>query len=116
MNIDKFTEKAQQAIVETQEIALRMGHSQVDGEHIHYALLKQEDGLIPRLIEMMDVNVDLIVKDIERELEKMPRIYGSSTSSPYATRRFNEILINAEDEAKRFKDELQALNIFTWLY
>jgi len=105
MNIDRFTEKAQQAIIATQDIALRMGHSQVDGEHLHYALLKQEDGLIPKLIEMMGINIDLIVRDVEKELEKMPRIYGSSASIPYATRRFNEILINAEDESKRFKDE-----------
>ena len=104
MNIDKFTEKAQAAISAEQEIAIRMGHQQIDGEHIHLALINQEDGLIPRLVEYMGHNVLLYAKDVEAELEKLPKVYGSA-SSMYATRRFNEILIHAEDEAKRFKDE-----------
>lgn len=105
MNIDKFTEKAQAAISAAQDIAVRMGHQQVDGEHIHLALAAQEDGLIPKLIGYMGQNIQLYVKDIEMELEKLPKVYGGGTTSLYATRRFNEILIHAEDEAKRFKDE-----------
>ena len=105
MNIEKFTEKAQEAISLSQEIAIRMGHQQVDGEHIHLALLSQEDGLIPKLIGYMGMDVSLYTKDIEAELEKLPRVYGSGADSMYATRRFNEILIHSEDEAKRFKDE-----------
>ncbi|MGI6711952.1 MAG: ATP-dependent chaperone ClpB [Bacillota bacterium] len=105
MNIDRFTEKAQAAISSAQEIAVRMGHQQIDGEHIHLALVNQEDGLIPKLIGYMGQDVLLYAKDIERELEKLPKVSGSGASGMYATRRFNEILIHAEDEAKRFKDE-----------
>ena len=105
MNIDKFTEKAQAAVSAAQDIAVRMGHQQVDGEHIHLALAAQEDGLIPKLIGYMGQDIQLYAKDIESELEKLPKVYGGGTSSIYATRRFNEILIHAEDEAKRFKDE-----------
>lgn len=105
MNIENFTEKTQAAISAAQDIALRMGHQQVDGEHIHLALAAQEDGLIPKLIGYMGQDIQLYVKDIEAELEKLPKVYGSGASSIYATRRFNEILIHAEDEAKRFKDE-----------
>jgi ATP-dependent Clp protease ATP-binding subunit ClpB len=105
MDIEKFTEKAQQAIQSAQEIALRSGHQQVDVEHIHLALLTQEDGLIPKLISFMGENVPLIAKDVERELDKMPKVYGSGATSLYATRRFNEVLIHAGDEAKKFKDE-----------
>lgn len=105
MDIDKFTEKAQAAISAAQDIAVRMGHQQVDGEHIHLALATQEDGLIPKLIGYIGQDIRLYAKDIETELEKLPKVYGNAALSMYATRRFNEILIHAEDEAERFKDE-----------
>lgn len=105
MNIDRFTEKAQQAVTESQEIAIRFAHQQVDGEHLHLALLKQEEGLIPRLINFMGENVSLIEKDLEDQLDRMPKVHGSAASSLYATRRFNQLLLYAEDEAKKFKDE-----------
>jgi ATP-dependent Clp protease ATP-binding subunit ClpB len=105
MNMDKFTEKTQEAIGLAQEIALRMKHQQVDGEHLHLALLTQEEGLIPRLISFMNINSELMINDVEKELEKQPAVYGTAASNLYATRRFNEILIHAGDEAKKFKDE-----------
>ncbi len=104
MNQDKFTEKAAEAIGAAQETALRYGHQQVDGEHLHLALLNQEDGIIPRLISFIGENVSLLIKDIERELEKIPKVFGN-TANLYASRRLNEILLSAEDEAKKFKDE-----------
>ncbi len=105
MDLDKFTEKAQAAIVAAQDIALRMGHQQVDGEHIHLALITQEDGLIPKLLLYLNQNVQLYIKDLEDELEKLPKVSGSGSTSLYVTRRFNEILMHAADEAKRFKDD-----------
>ena len=105
MDMDKFTEKAQQALGTAQEIALRMQHQQVDGEHLHLALLTQEDGLIPRLINFMGINCDLLINDVENELKKQPAVYGTAASSLYATRRLNEILLHAGDEAGKFKDE-----------
>jgi ATP-dependent Clp protease ATP-binding subunit ClpB len=105
MNIDKFTEKAQQVVEVSQEIAVRKKHQQLDGEHVHFALFKQEDGLIPKLINYMGENVSLITKDIETELDRLPAVHGSSAATVYASRRFNEILLNAQDEAKKFKDE-----------
>lgn len=105
MNIEKYTEKAQVAVSEAQDIALRLQNQQVDGEHIHLALSIQEDGLIPKLIGYMGIDPQLYSKDIERELEKLPKIYGNSTANLYGTRRLNEILLSAEDEAKRLKDD-----------
>ena len=105
MNFDKFTEKAQAAVATAQEIAVRMGHQQLDGEHIHLALASQQDGLIPRLLGYMGHDIELYGKDVEAELAKLPKIQGSAASAVYASRRFNEILIHAQDEAKRFKDE-----------
>lgn len=105
MDFDKFTEKAQQAISSAQETALRLSHQQVDGEHLLMALLDQEDGLIPRLITFMEDNPSLVARDVEAELGKLPSVYGSGAGSLYASRRFNEILVHAGDEAKKFKDE-----------
>ncbi len=105
MDIDKFTDKAQEAIGTAQEIALRLKHQQVDGEHLNMALLTQEDGLIPRLISFMGINSELMTKDIQNALDKQPAVYGSAASNLYASRRLNEILLHAADEASKFKDE-----------
>ena len=105
MNFERFTEKAQAAVAAAQETAVRMGHQQIDGEHIHLALCTQQDGLIPRLLGYMGHDVNRYAKDVETELDKFPRIHGSGASAVYASRRFNELLIQAQDEAKRFKDE-----------
>jgi ATP-dependent Clp protease ATP-binding subunit ClpB len=105
MDMDRFTEKAQQALQTAQETALRMKHQQVDGEHLHLALLLQEEGLIPRLLSFMGINTELVISDVEKELGKQPAVYGSAASSLYATRRLNELLLHAGDEAGKFKDE-----------
>lgn len=105
MNLDRFTEKVQAAVSAAQDLAVQMGHQQVDGEHIHLALMMQEDGLIPKLIGYMGQDIQLFAKDIEIELGKLPKVYGSGASGMYATRRLNEILIHAQDEAKRFNDD-----------
>jgi len=105
MNIDRFTEKAQQAIASAQEIAIREEQQQIDGEHLHLALLTQEEGWIPKLLQYMEKNVLLIIKDLEDEIKKIPKVYGAGAASVYATRRFNKILLDAEDISKRFKDE-----------
>lgn len=105
MDIERFTEKAQQAIGLAQEIALRMNHQQVDGEHLHMAFITQEEGLIPKLLALMGNNEGLVKADLEKELQRYPAVLGASSAGLYATRRFNELLINAEDEAKKFKDE-----------
>lgn len=105
MNFDKLTEKAQESVSLAQEIAIRMSHQQVDGEHLHLALLTQEEGLIPRLITFMGENAELVTKDVEKELGKVPAVYGAGASTVYASRRLNEIFLHAEDEARKFKDE-----------
>jgi len=105
MDMDKFTDKAQEAIGTAQEIALRKNHQQVDGEHLHMALLTQEEGLIPRLLSFMGINNELMIKDVQKELDKQPAVYGTAVQNLYASRRLNEILLNAADEARKFKDE-----------
>ena len=105
MNFEKFTDKAQEAVVQAQQLAIKYDHQQVDGEHLHMALIDQEDGLIPKLVQLCGADPGLLKRDLEQLLDKLPRVYGTNVNNVYATRRFNQILIKAEDEAKRFADE-----------
>jgi ATP-dependent Clp protease ATP-binding subunit ClpB len=105
MNLEKFTEKAQEAIVNARQWAIRLDQQQVDGEHLALALVEQEEGLIPRLLWVLGVNPDDIAAELKKELERLPKVYGSAASSVYASRRFNQILLTAEDRAKKLKDE-----------
>lgn len=105
MNLEKFTQRAQAAISNSQDIAIKKGHQQLDGEHLHYALVSQEDGLIPKLISYMGQDIEWYVADLEKELSKIPSIQGSGVTNVYLTRRFSQIILNAQDEAKAFKDD-----------
>ena len=89
MKIDKFTEKAQEAIAATQDVAVRMGHQHVDGEHIHFALVTQEDGLISKFIGYMGLNVPMYAKDIETDWKF--RGVREPSIGIYATRRLMKI-------------------------
>ena len=105
MNLERFTEKAQEAVVLSQQLAIKLDQQQVDGEHLALVLIEQEEGLIPRLLWVLGVNPADIAGEIRNELERLPKVYGSSASNVYATRRFNQILLSGEDKAKKLKDE-----------
>ena len=104
MDYEKFTERAREVIVDAQNIGVQEGHQQLDGEHLHMALLMQQDGLIPKLLELMGIHKGQVIGDVEAQLDKLPKVQGSGNSL-YATRRLNQILLNAEKLAKDFKDE-----------
>ena len=104
MNIEKYTQNAQQVVLDCQNIATSMGHQMVDGEHVHLALLKQKDGLIPKLIKSMGVDPDAVTRDVQAEVDKLPKVSGSADTM-YGTRRFNNIFVNAEKIAEQFTDE-----------
>jgi len=107
MDISKFTQKSQEAISEAQNIALRYGHQQIDAEHLFKALVDQENGLVPRILERAGYNVSAIGQDIERQLEKLPRVSGPGVQPGqiYVTGRVNNVLLKAQDLAKNMQDE-----------
>ena len=74
MNLDKYTQNAQGAIIDCQNIAIEEGHQQLDCEHLHLALLLQQDGLIPKLLKFMNVNTGAVIGDLEDEIEKLPKV------------------------------------------
>ena len=104
MNIEKYTQNAQQIVLDCQNIAVAMGNQMVDGEHIHLALLKQQDGLIPKLLQSMGVNIIAVTKDVQAEVDKIAKVSGGADNM-YGTRRFNKIFMDAEALADQFKDE-----------
>ena len=104
MDLNKFTQKSLEAIQESQNIATKNGNPQLEEIHIHYGLVNQQDGLIPRVISYMGINAPLIKNDIEREIDKLPKQTGGG-GPLYSSRGYTKILISAEEEAKRFGDE-----------
>jgi len=97
MDINRLTEKSQEALHDAQTKALRFGHVEVDGEHLLLALVEQPEGLIPRLFKKMDVAVDPFRTEIGGELEKRPRVSGPGAEADkvYVTQRFNRLLIES---------------------
>jgi ATP-dependent Clp protease ATP-binding subunit ClpB len=104
MDFEKFTEKARSAIVDSQNIAIEEGHQELTGEHLHMALIKQDEGLVPRLLDYMEVPGAQLRDDLQAELDKLPKVSGSN-AQVYASQRFNRILIDAEKISKKFNDE-----------
>ncbi len=105
MDINKLTQKAQEAVIESQSLAVKYNHQTIEGEHLHYAIASQTDGLIPKLLSKMNVPYDFYFKDLSDILDKIPKIYGTTAASPYVSRRFEELFIKAEEEAENFQDE-----------
>ncbi|MDQ7832153.1 MAG: ATP-dependent chaperone ClpB [Desulfovibrionaceae bacterium] len=107
MDMNAFTQKSQQALSEAQAAAVRLGHQQVDAEHLLLALLQQDQGLVPRLLEKAGYDAGSYTAKLEEELARQPRISGpgSSPGSIYVTPRLNEVLVRAQDLAKSLKDE-----------
>jgi len=107
MDINRLTQKSQEALQDAQTKALRFGHAEIDVEHLLLALLEQPEGLVPRLFRKMDIPVEAVKEKVEGELEKRPRVSGPATEPDkvYITQRLNKLLVSAEDHAKRLKDE-----------
>ncbi|MEU3476503.1 ATP-dependent chaperone ClpB [Rhodococcus sp. NPDC006774] len=106
MDISNLTEKSREALQEAQSLATRMGHTEVDGEHLLLALVGQQDGLVPRLLEQAGAEVDALQSDLERELSRRPKVSGpgAGTGQVAITRRLSVLLDAADREAKRLKD------------
>jgi ATP-dependent Clp protease ATP-binding subunit ClpB len=107
MDLSKFTERSQAALAEAQNIATRHHHQAADVEHLLLALLSQEESLVARLFEKARVAPDLLRGKVEEELARQPRVTGDVSNSPgiYLTSRLNKLLVKAQDESKRLKDE-----------
>lgn len=107
MNTQKFTQKSLEAISKAQQIALEHQNMQIEPEHLLFAFLEQQDGLIPRLFSKMDVEVDQALEIIEGYIRKIPGVSGPGREPDkvYVAQSVDKILIEAEKQAKDFRDE-----------
>jgi ATP-dependent Clp protease ATP-binding subunit ClpB len=107
MDLQKFTQKSQEALQDAQAQAVRRNNTEVDIEHLAVSLLTQSGGLIPRLFSKMEVPVESFVKELEADLDKRPKVSGPGLEAGkvYLTNRLGQVFVKAEDEAKRLKDE-----------
>ena len=102
MNINKFTQKSLQAVNDLEKIAYEFGNQEVEQEHLLYALMNQEDSLIKKMIEKMEIQPQYFANSIESAIEKRTKVSGGK---PYIGNDLNTVLITAEDEAKNMGDE-----------
>ena len=111
MDINKFTEKAQEALQAAQKLAVRFNNQQIDVEHLLVSLLDQEKGLAPAILGKAGVSLDAVMVRAQREIEKLPRVTGSGGAPDnfYLTGRMQKLLGNAEDEAKKLKDDFVSI-------
>jgi ATP-dependent Clp protease ATP-binding subunit ClpB len=115
MNTQKFTKKSLEAINKAQQIAIENQNMQIEPEHLLYALIEQEDGLVSRLFQKMDVDVENVLTATEKYIAKIPGVSGPGREPDkvYVSASVDKILIEAEKQAKIFKDEyVSAEHIF----
>src|SRR5580765_7960752 len=106
MNIERLTQKSQEALRDAQTLAVRRNHQGVDVEHLLAALLAQSDGVAPVLLERAGIPVADLRERVERELSRVPQVSGSgSGGTPYLTQRLAKVMAQAETEAGTLKDE-----------
>lgn len=102
MNIQKFTQKSIEAINYCEKLALDYGNQEIEQEHLLVALMEQEEGLIPKLIEKMEINVPHFMENAKKHLAARVKVYGGELRMG---KNLNQVLIHAEDEAKAMGDE-----------
>ncbi len=105
MRFDKFTLKVQEAMQDAQQLASRSGNQAVDVEHLFLAMLRQPEGVIQSAMERIGANIRDIESQLEKALDRLPRVSGAGTGQVYMTPRLKSVLDNSFEEARRLKDE-----------
>ncbi len=107
MRFDRFTERAQDAAQRAAEIIQRYGHNQIDTEHILLALIEQPQGVIPQILEKLNIDLDSLTDRIDQQLRASPKanIYGGGAGQIFITPRVKRVVDMANEEANRLNDE-----------
>ncbi len=105
MDLNRFTQKAQEGIQNSFTIAARYYHQQTDCEHLLLALMEQTGGLVPALLEKMDVPLATVADELEQHLSGLPQTSGPGSEQVYVTQKFNRVLDTANTQAKKMNDE-----------
>ena len=102
MNINKFTQKSLQAVQDCEKIAYEFGNQEIEQEHLFFALIRQDDSLILKLLEKMNVQKEMILNRAEQAIAKRTKVQGGQV---YIGKGLNDVLIHADDEATQMGDE-----------
>jgi ATP-dependent Clp protease ATP-binding subunit ClpB len=106
MDFAKLTQMSRQAVTDAQNNARRLHHHEVDAWHLLGALVAQENGVVPGLLEKLGLTAGAMQLAVERELDRLPKVTGSvDTSKVYVTQAVNEVFTRAQDEAKSLSDD-----------
>jgi len=103
MNIQKFTEKAQGAILGAQKMAEEMDHSQIETIHLLLALVEQSDGVVPQILLKLGADAEQLKGKLRAELDKLPKVQGMT--EVYLSQNLKQVLNSAEKESTKFKDD-----------
>ncbi len=104
MNQNRVTEKAQEALVQSQEIASAYNHSQIEPEHLLLALLRQTDGVVPQIVRKLEIAPQALQRELEEDLQQRPKVYGVATQVGIGLALQN-VLKRAETQAQSMRDE-----------
>ncbi|MFM9957085.1 MAG: ATP-dependent chaperone ClpB [Phycisphaerales bacterium] len=107
MDFNRLTQKSQEAVQQAQTQAVRFGHQETDVEQLVLALVNQPEGLVPRLLERLEIDPEALASELEGVLNKRPSVRGpgAEPGKVFVTQRLQQLMVRAEDEAKRLKDE-----------
>src|SRR3974377_2345553 len=104
MNTDLFTEKAREALVAAQQMAEQRRNSQLEPEHLLLALVRQEDGVAPRILERLRLNPQAVAQEVEQQMGSLPTL-GAPASQLGTSARLRLVLERAQNEMHQLKDD-----------
>ena len=106
MDINKFTQMAQEAMSKSQLMAGEYGHQQIESGHLLLTLLNQENGVVPTILKKLNLDPSTVSHSVERSLAKKPKVTGPGAGGPtYLSGGLNTVLVQAEKEAAKLRDE-----------
>jgi ATP-dependent Clp protease ATP-binding subunit ClpB len=103
MNLNKFTEKAQEAVIASPQLASELNHAQVDPEHVMVTLLEQSEGVVPTVLQKLNTDPQGLARALRDHLQKQPKAYGGA--EPHISPRLRVVLDAAQAEARTMQDE-----------
>jgi len=102
--MNRLTEKAQEAILNAQQLAEQLNHSQVEPEHLFAALLQQEDGIVPQILQRMGADLQSLSQQVQAELNRLSKVTGGGVQVSISP-RLRQVLMRAHEEIQQFRDE-----------
>src|SRR5512136_1894652 len=104
MNLNRYTQRAQEAILASQELAQTYNHSQIEPEHLLLALLQQTEGVVPEIITQVGADPRTVQAQLEADLTRRPKAYGSNVQSGMSG-QLSRVIQDAQGEAAAMRDD-----------